>query len=118
VTILLFLHRQPVLISISHPVTKRVILSLQWPLLQIRQSVSCSLVGSPAVYLSKPKAYPQYFAMTIMPFGNFNVIMANLIYSQHESPVCLGGHSTDPNEQNTQQSPGFGFNISSHFGHW
>jgi hypothetical protein len=23
-------------------------------------------------------------------------------------PACTGGHATDPNEQNTQQSPGFG----------
>lgn len=38
-------------------------------------------------------------------------------YPQHEFPVCFGGQSTDPNEQNTQQSPVFGLNISRHFGH-
>lgn len=25
---------------------------------------------------------------------------------------CIGGHLTDPKEQNTQQSPGFGRNIA------
>ena len=28
--------------------------------------------------------------------------------AQQPSPVCIGGHGTDPYEQNTQQSPGFG----------
>jgi hypothetical protein len=27
-------------------------------------------------------------------------------------PACTGGHGADPNEQNTQQSPGLGFNLS------
>jgi hypothetical protein len=26
----------------------------------------------------------------------------------------IGGHGTDPKEQNTQQSPGFGFSLSPH----
>jgi hypothetical protein len=25
---------------------------------------------------------------------------------------CTGGHFTEPNEQNTQQSPGFGRNVT------
>jgi hypothetical protein len=30
------------------------------------------------------------------------------IYEQ-QSPAWIGGQGTDPNEQNTQQSPAFGF---------
>jgi hypothetical protein len=29
-------------------------------------------------------------------------------------PACLGGHFTVPYEQNTQQSPAFGFNSTPH----
>src|SRR5262245_15589565 len=29
-------------------------------------------------------------------------------------PACIGGHGTEPYEQNTQQSPGFGLSFSPH----
>jgi hypothetical protein len=28
-----------------------------------------------------------------------------------ERSACIGGHGTEPKEQNTQQSPDFGFNF-------
>jgi hypothetical protein len=34
-----------------------------------------------------------------------------IIYPQ-QSPACIGGHFTEPNEQNTQQSPGLGLSLS------
>jgi hypothetical protein len=29
-----------------------------------------------------------------------------------ERPACIGGHGTEPKEQNTQQSPGFGRRVT------
>jgi hypothetical protein len=37
-----------------------------------------------------------------------------LISAQEQLPACIGGHLTDPYEQNTQQSPAFGFSRSPH----
>ena len=31
---------------------------------------------------------------------------------QQLSDCCIGGHGTDPNEQKTQQSPGFGLSTA------
>ncbi len=37
--------------------------------------------------------------------------------AQHPRCCWIGGHGTDPNEQNTQQSPGFGRSNALQFGH-
>lgn len=36
------------------------------------------------------------------------------IMTSQRSPACLGGHRASPNEQNTQQSPAFGFRTAPH----
>jgi hypothetical protein len=36
------------------------------------------------------------------------------LHQEQQSPAWIGGHGTEPQEQNTQQSPCRGFNLTPH----
>lgn len=42
------------------------------------------------------------------PYGHPSVLMALAESAQQPPDCCIGGHLTEPYEQNTQQSPAFG----------
>jgi hypothetical protein len=46
--------------------------------------------------------------------GRFFALGYSKSYEQQPASACLGGHGTEPYEQNTQQSPGRGFKRSPH----